>query len=105
MPGMSGLELRAKAQRGAMQYSDHLYYNQWKRQDADSSDESGRGRVPKETVGSSTVARNAPSRTEYVSKHVAATSTGVSLADSDAVKNPAAGQAARRFARIIGTST
>src|SRR5882724_7194321 len=87
-----------------MQYSDHLYYKQWKRQDADSSDERGRGRVPEETVGSSTVARNGPSCTEYVSKQVAANLKGVSLADSAAVKNLAGNQAERRFDRIIGNS-
>ena len=47
----------------AMQYSDHFYYKQWRRQDADSSDERGRSRVPGETAGSSTLARNGPSST------------------------------------------
>jgi len=102
--GDVGFGTAGHAQRGAMQYSDHLYYKQWKRQDADSSDERGRGRVPEETVGSSTVARNGPSCTEYVSKQVAATLKGVSLADSAAVKNLAGDQAARRFDRIIGNS-
>src|ERR1700722_10085284 len=87
-----------------MQYSDHLYCKQRGRQDADSSDERRRGRVPEETVGSSTAARNGPSRTEYVSKQVIATLKGGSLADYAAAKSLAEDQADRRFDRIIGKS-
>ena len=59
-PGVSGLELAGQAQRGARQYSDHLYYKQWGRQDADSSDERRRSRVPGDTLGLSAIAQNGP---------------------------------------------
>jgi hypothetical protein len=62
MPGIS-FGTAGEASGGAMQYSDHLYYKQRGRQDADSSDERGRSRVPGETGGSSPVARNGPSST------------------------------------------
>src|SRR3954467_10222246 len=87
-----------------MRYPNHFHYSPRKCQDADSSDERGRGRVPKETVKPSTVARNGSSCTEYVSNQVAATLKGVPLADSAAVKNFVGEQAERRFDRIIGNS-
>src|SRR6266446_5680883 len=50
-----------------MRYPDYLHYCLRRCQDADSSDERGRGRVPCETIRSSIVAQNGPSRTGYVS--------------------------------------
>ena len=51
MPGISGLELQARLK--AKQCNIPIFfYRQWRRQDADSSDERGRSRVPGETVGS-----------------------------------------------------
>src|SRR5258705_4620113 len=50
-----------------MRYPDHLHHCLRRCQDADSSDERGRGRVPCETVRSSIVAHNGPCRTGYVS--------------------------------------
>jgi FixJ family two-component response regulator len=53
MPGMSGLELQARLKEERCNIPIIFI----------TSDEGGRGRVPEETVGSSTVARNGPSRT------------------------------------------
>src|ERR1700722_7599202 len=55
-----------------MRHPDYLHYGLRRSQDADSSDERGCRRVPYETVRSSIVAPNGPTRTAYVSKQVIA---------------------------------
>src|SRR6202142_1667257 len=92
-----------------MRYSDHLHCCLRRRQDADSSDAGGRGRVLGKTVGSSIVAQNGSCSTGYVSKagnsdRVGALERSVFMADYATAINPAGNPGERKFDRIIGNS-
>jgi DNA-binding NtrC family response regulator len=60
MRGVSGLELQARLKEEQGNIPIIFYYKQWGRQDADSSDERRRSRVPGDTVGLSAIAQNGP---------------------------------------------